>query len=45
MFRPDGTIAHLHVGYDESALDGILGEINALVAQAAAASAQASAAH
>lgn len=45
MFRPDGSIAHLHVGYDESSLDEILGEINALVAQAAGAPAQATAAH
>jgi thiol-disulfide isomerase/thioredoxin len=37
MFTPDGTIAHLHVGYDESSLNEILAEINALVAQAAAA--------
>ncbi|MFK2903995.1 TlpA family protein disulfide reductase [Dyella ginsengisoli] len=37
MFQRDGTLVHLHVGYDESDLDGILAEINALVAQQPAA--------
>lgn len=37
LFRPDGTIAQLHTGYDEKDLQGILAEINALVAQATAA--------
>ena len=32
IFRGDGTLAHLHTGYDESELDDILVEINALVA-------------
>lgn len=34
IFHPDGTLADLHVGYDESDLDGILGEINTLLADA-----------
>ena len=34
IFRPDGTLADLHVGYDESDLDGILAEINGLIAEA-----------
>lgn len=37
IFNRDGTLAHLHVGYDESELNGILGEINALVAEPPAA--------
>jgi thiol-disulfide isomerase/thioredoxin len=31
IFGRDGTLAHLHVGYDESELNGILAEINTLV--------------
>lgn len=34
IFHPDGTLADLHVGYDESDLDGILSEINGLLADA-----------
>ncbi|AND71243.1 hypothetical protein ATSB10_37890 [Dyella thiooxydans] len=34
IFHPDGTLANLHVGYDESDLDGILAEINGLLADA-----------
>jgi thiol-disulfide isomerase/thioredoxin len=31
MLRRDGTVAHLHVGYGEDMLDGLLAEINALL--------------
>ncbi|HEU4670495.1 MAG TPA: TlpA disulfide reductase family protein [Dyella sp.] len=34
IFHPDGTLADLHVGYDESDLEGILAEINGLLADA-----------
>ncbi|HET6431016.1 TlpA disulfide reductase family protein [Dyella sp.] len=38
LFHRDGTLAQLHAGYDERALDGIVAEINALLTEAATAS-------
>lgn len=36
LLHRDGTLAHLHAGYDESALDGIVAQINELLAEPAA---------
>ena len=41
MFQRDGTLVHLHVGYDESELNDILAEINALVTTPSSSPAQA----
>lgn len=35
MFHRDGTLAQLHAGYDERALDGIVEQINELLAEPA----------
>ncbi|HEX5305343.1 MAG TPA: TlpA disulfide reductase family protein [Dyella sp.] len=35
LFHRDGTLAQLHAGYDESALDGIVAQINELLAESA----------
>lgn len=37
MLRKDGTVAHLHVGYSEDALDSLVAEINALLNEPAGA--------
>lgn len=36
LFHRDGRLAQLHAGYDESALDGIVAQINELLAEPAA---------